>query len=124
MAANRLGDSLTASQPGADELIGLGLVDLGTGRALGRSAGLARDRQDTAGLVDGGVAEEQFAGGAIDVIDAATQQNRLQAAARVPGGTCGDGISGQRVVLLSSGPCGRGGRAEAAQAGVQRYRVR
>jgi hypothetical protein len=29
--------------------------------------------RDAAGLVDGGVAVEQFTGGAVDVIDAATQ---------------------------------------------------
>jgi hypothetical protein len=72
MAGNGLRDSLAASQPGADELVGIGPVDLGTRQALRRSAGLTRDRQDTAGLVDGGVAVEQFAGDAVDVIDAAT----------------------------------------------------
>jgi hypothetical protein len=72
MASNGLRDSLAAAQASADELIGVGPVDLGTRRALGRSAGLARDRQDTAGLLDGGVTVEQFAGGAIDVVDVAT----------------------------------------------------
>src|SRR6476660_9127760 len=63
--------------------------------------------KDPAGLVDSVVAVQQLPGGAVDVIDAATQQNRLQASARVPGDACRDGGGGQRVVLLSSGPCGR-----------------
>jgi hypothetical protein len=68
-------DSFAAAQPGADELVGVGAVDLRAWRALGGSAGLAGDRQDAAGLVDGGVAVEQFAGGPVDVINAATQQD-------------------------------------------------
>ena len=89
------GDALAAGQPGADELVGVGAVDLGAGRAAGGAAGLAGDRQDAAGLVDGGVAVDQFAGAAVDVVDAAAQQNRLQAPSGVPDGTCGDG-GGQR----------------------------
>jgi hypothetical protein len=57
--------------------------------------------------VDGGISVQQFADGAVDVVDAAAQQNRLQAASGVPGSACGKGIGGQRVVLLSSCPCGR-----------------
>ncbi len=38
--------------------------------------------------MDGGVAVEQFAGAAVDVIGAATQQNGLQAASGVPDGAC------------------------------------
>ena len=90
------GTALAAAQPGADELVGVGPVDLGAGRAAGGAAGLARDRQDAAGLVDGGVAVQQFAGGPVDVIDAASQQNGLQAPAWVPGRACGEGIGGQR----------------------------
>src|SRR5262249_39989929 len=101
MAGNGLGDSLAAAQSRADELIGVRPVDLGTGRALGGAAGLARDRQDATGLVDGGVAVQQFAAGPVDVIDAATQQNRLQASPGVAGGAYGDGVGGQRVALLS-----------------------
>ena len=89
------GDALAAGQPGADELVGVGAVDLGAGRAAGGAAGLAGDRQDAAGLVDGGVAVDQFAGAAVDVVGAAAQQNRLQAPSGVPDGTCGD-RGGQR----------------------------
>ena len=89
------GDALAAGQPGADELVGVGAVDLGAGRAAGGAAGLAGDRQDAAGFVDGGVAVDQFAGAAVDVVGAAAQQNRLQAPSGVPDGTCGD-RGGQR----------------------------
>jgi hypothetical protein len=46
------GDALAAGQPSTDELVGVGAVDLGAGRAPGSAAGLAGDRQDAAGLVD------------------------------------------------------------------------
>ena len=75
------GDALAAGQPGADELVGVGPVDLGARWAPGGAAGLARDGQDAAGFVDGGVAVEQFAGSAVDVVDAAAQQDGLQASA-------------------------------------------
>jgi hypothetical protein len=88
------GDTLAAVQSGADELVGVGAVALGAGRAAGGAAGLAGDRQDAAGLVDGGVAVEQFAGKAVDVVGAAAQQNRLQAASGVAGGACGNGGQG------------------------------
>ena len=84
------GDALAAGKPGADELVGVGAVDLGAGRAAGGPAGLAGDRQDAAGLVDGGVTVDQFAGAAVDVVGAAAQQNRLQAPSGVPDDTCGD----------------------------------
>jgi hypothetical protein len=50
------GDALAAGESGADELVGVGAVDLGAGRAAGGAAGLAGDGQDAAGFVDGGVA--------------------------------------------------------------------
>ena len=87
-------DALATGQPGADELVGVGPVDLGAWWAAGGAAGFARDGQDAAGFVDGGVAVEQFAGGSVDVVDAATQQDGLQAAAGVADG--GDGVGGQR----------------------------
>ena len=89
-------DAFAAGQPGADELVGVGPVGLGAGRAPGGAAGLARDGQDAAGFVDGGVAVQQFAGGAVDVVDAATQQDGLQASAGVPDGACRGGVGGQR----------------------------
>jgi hypothetical protein len=101
------GDALAAGQSGADELVCVGAVDLGAGRAAGGAAGLACDRQDAAGFVDGGVAVDQFAGAAVDVIGAAAQQNRLQAPSGVPDGACGD-MGGQRRYSSR-----RGGRAEA-----------
>ena len=100
-------DDLAAAQPGTDDLVGVGAIDLGAGRTLRGAAGLSGDRQDAAGFVNGGVAVEQFAGGPVDVVDATAQQNRSQAAARMASGACG-GIGEQRVVLLSSCPCGRG----------------
>jgi hypothetical protein len=95
MGGDGLGDALAAAESRADELVGVGPVDLGARRTLGCAACLARDRQNAAELVDGGVAVEQFAGRPVDVIDTAAQQNRLQAPTRLPGRTCG-GIGGQR----------------------------
>jgi hypothetical protein len=96
VSGNGAGDSLAAAETSADELVGVSAVDLRARRAAGGAAGLAGDRQDAAGLVDGGVAVEQFAGGPVDVINAATQQNRLQASPGVPDRACGDGVGGQR----------------------------
>jgi hypothetical protein len=95
MVGDRGRDSLAAGQSGADELVGVGAVDLRAWWAAGGAAGLAGDRQDAAGFVDGGVAVGQFAGAAVDVVGAAAQQNRLQASSGVPDGTCRDGNSGQ-----------------------------
>jgi hypothetical protein len=39
---------------------------------------------------------QQFAGGAVDVIDAAAQQDGLDAPACLPDGTSGEGKDGQR----------------------------
>ena len=88
-------DALAAGEPGADELVGVGAVHLSAGRAAGGAAGLAGDRKDAAGFVDGVVAVDQFAGATVDVIGAATQQNRLQAPSGVPDAACGD-RGGQR----------------------------
>jgi hypothetical protein len=110
MVRHRGRDAFAAGQSGADELVGVGAVGLGAGRAAGGAAGLARDRQDAAGLVDGGVAVEQFAGAAVDVVGAAAQQNRLQAASGVPGGACGNGGQGWNS---SRRALAGGGRAEA-----------
>ena len=110
-------DALAAGQPGVDELVGIGAVDLGAGRAAGGAAGLAGDRQDAAGLVDGGVAVDQFASAAVDVVGAAAQQNRLQAPSGVSGGTCGD-RDGQRRYSSS------GGRAEACSSQADAGQVR
>ena len=116
------GDAFAAGQPGPDELVGVGPVDLGAGRAARGPAGLAGDRQEPAGLVHGRVAVDQLAGGPVDVIDTATQQHRLQAATGVPDRACGNGGGGQKVVLLSSGPRGRwtsGGRPQPGPVGVK-----
>ncbi len=43
MGRDSLGDSLTAGQARADELVGVGPVDLGAGQAPGGPAGLAGD---------------------------------------------------------------------------------
>jgi hypothetical protein len=56
MGGDGIGNALAAAHPGADELVGVGPVDLGTGRTLGGTASLARDGQDPARLVDGAVA--------------------------------------------------------------------
>lgn len=112
MVSDRGRDSLAAAQPGADELVGIGTVDLGAGRAAGGAAGLAGDRQDAAGLVDGGVAVDQLAGAAVDVIGAAAQQNGLQAPSGVSDGACGDRGGEQRRYSSRRALAGVG-RAEA-----------
>ncbi len=55
-----VGDAFVAGQPGADELVGVGAVRLGAGWATGGAAGLAGNRQHPAGLMDGGVAVQEF----------------------------------------------------------------
>ena len=112
------GDAFTAGQSGPDELVGVGAVDLGAGRAPGGAAGLAGDRQEPAGLVHGGVAVDQLAGGPVDVIDAATQQHGLQASPGVPDRTCGNGNGGQRWYCSRRALAG-GGRAEADRSQVR-----
>src|SRR5262249_33864601 len=52
MGGDSLGDALAVAQPSADELVGVCLVDLSTGRTLGCPAGFAGDRQRAAGFVD------------------------------------------------------------------------
>jgi hypothetical protein len=89
-------DTLPAGQPGADELVSVGPVDLGARPAPEGSARLAGYGQHAAGLVDGGVTMEQFAGGSVDVIDAATQQDWSQASSGVSGVPAVVGTGGQR----------------------------
>src|SRR5579871_2414797 len=96
MGGDAVGDALAAGQSCADQQVGVVAIDLRAGRAAGCPAGLAGDRQDAARFVDGGVAVEQFPGGPVDVIDTATQQNGLQAAAGMPDSACRDAIGGQR----------------------------
>jgi hypothetical protein len=79
VASDSFGDALAARQPGADELVGVGAVHLGARWAARSAAGLAGDRQDAAGFVDGRIAVQQFPGGAVDVIDAPAQQDGLDA---------------------------------------------
>ena len=112
------GDAFAAGQPGPDELVGVGPVDLGAGRAAGGAARLAGDRQEPAGLVHGRVAVDQLAGGPVDVIDAATQQHGLQAATGVPDRACWDGDGGQRWYSSRRALAG-GGRAEADRSQVR-----
>jgi len=62
--------------------------------------------------VDGRVAVQQFPGGAVDVIDAAAQQDRLDAPACLPDAPSGEGNDGQRWCSSRRALAG-GGRAEA-----------
>src|SRR5690606_12575407 len=79
-----LGHALAADQARADQLVGVGAVDLGAGREAGGAAGLARNAQDAAGFASGGVAVQEASGGAVDVVDAAAQVDRLAASAGRP----------------------------------------
>jgi hypothetical protein len=114
VVSDRGRDSLAAGQSGADELVGVGAVDLGAGWAAGGAAGLAGDRQDAAGLVGAGVAVYQFAGAAVDVVGAAAQQNWLQAPSGVPDGACRDRGGEQRRYSSRRALAGIG-RAEASR---------
>jgi hypothetical protein len=91
-----VGDALAAAQPGSDELVGIGAVDLGARRAARGAAGLAGDGQDSARFVDAGVTVQQFPGSPVDVIDAASHQDGLYAPASAPGSVRRKGIGGQR----------------------------
>jgi hypothetical protein len=91
-----VGDALAAGQPGPDELVGIGAVDLGAGWAARGAASFAGDGQDPARFVDAGVAVQQFPGGPVDVIDAASHQDGLYAPACAPGRARRKGIGGQR----------------------------
>jgi hypothetical protein len=108
VAGDAAGDALAARQPGADQLVGVGAVHLRARWAARSAAGLARDRQHPAGLVDGRITVQQFPGGAVDVIDAPAQQDGLDAPSRRPDGASGEGKDGHRWCSSR-----RGGRAEA-----------
>src|SRR5204863_9732325 len=112
VGGDTLGDALAARQPGADELVGVGAVHLRTRRAAGGATALTRNRQHPAGFMDGGIAMQQFPGGAIDVIDATAQQDRLNTPACLPGVASGEGKDGQRWCSSRRALAG-GGRAEA-----------
>ena len=71
------GNALAVGQPGPDGLAGAGPVGLGAGRSAAGPPRLAGDRQNPARLVHGRVAVDQFAGGTVDVIDAATQSGHV-----------------------------------------------
>ena len=71
MVSDRGRDSFAAAQPGADELVGVGAVDLGAGQAAGGAAVLQAIGRTPPGFVDRGVAVDQFAGAAVDVVGAA-----------------------------------------------------
>jgi hypothetical protein len=89
VVSHGLGNVLAAGQSGADELVGVGAVDLGAGQAPGGPAGLAGDGQDAAGLVNGGISVQEFPGGAVDVIDAAPQQDAFNfLSQQSPSGGC------------------------------------
>src|SRR5690606_4208193 len=83
MGRDGVGDAFAADEARADELVGVGAVGLGAGRAAGGAAGLARHPQHAVGIVPGGVAVEQGAGGAVVVFDLAAEVDGLAAAAGV-----------------------------------------
>ncbi|GAA1633269.1 hypothetical protein GCM10009733_032780 [Nonomuraea maheshkhaliensis] len=60
MRADGFGHALAADEAGADELVGVGAVDLGAGGAAGGAAGLARDAQDAVGFGGGAVAVQEL----------------------------------------------------------------
>nr|WP_246090102.1 hypothetical protein [Nonomuraea deserti] len=81
VSADRFRHALAADQPGPDELVRVGSVDLGAGRAAGDPPGFARHAKDAVGFGSGGVAVQESAGGAVVVVDFAVQVDGLAAAA-------------------------------------------
>jgi hypothetical protein len=71
MAGDRRGDALAAGQAGPQELVGVGPVDLGTGRAAGGPAGAARLQQQPIRLLGRVEHSPGFPGVGVDVVDAA-----------------------------------------------------
>jgi hypothetical protein len=65
------GDAFAAGQARADELVGVGAVGLGAGRAAGCAAGLAGHAEHAAGFVCGGVSVKEFAVEGVAVVDLA-----------------------------------------------------
>jgi hypothetical protein len=108
MAGDRGRDALAARETGADELVGVGAVHLRTRWAAGGAAGLARHRQHPAGLVDRRIPVQQFPGGTVDLVNAAAQQDRLDAPACLPDRAIGEGKGGHGCAPLAGG-----GRVEA-----------
>ncbi|GII67353.1 hypothetical protein Skr01_74380 [Sphaerisporangium krabiense] len=69
VSTDGLGDAFAAGQARADELVGVGAVDLGAGGAAGGAPGLALDAQDAAGFAVGVVGVQDVAGRGVDVPD-------------------------------------------------------
>ena len=81
VVGDRVGDAFAADQAGADELVGVGSVDLRAGRAAGRASCLAGDSECAVRFVVGGVAVQEGAGERVAVVDSAAEVDGLGAAA-------------------------------------------
>jgi hypothetical protein len=83
MPRDCLGDAFAAGQPGSQELVGVGPVDLGTRWAAGGPSGAAGLEQQPIRLAVGIEHRDSFPAGGVDVVDAADQPNRMLAVAGV-----------------------------------------
>src|SRR4051794_15515959 len=66
VGADGVGHGLAAREAGADEVVGVGGVEAGAGRATGRAAVAARGEQAARRLVGGGIGTKGFAGRGVD----------------------------------------------------------
>ena len=93
---DRLGHAFAACQPGADELVGVGAVGLGAGRADRGAPVPAREVDRLVRQVLGVQVAEDLPGGGVDVADGAAQPDRADAPA------CGQG-GGQPLLVVVAG---------------------
>ena len=99
MHRHRLRHALAAREPGADQLVGVGPVGLGAGRADRGAAVPACGVDHPIGSVGSADNAEDFPGGGVDVVDLAAQADRPRAA---PGGG-GLGKPGRVVIAGGTG---------------------
>src|SRR5262249_11641468 len=116
------GNAFAAGQPGADQVPGVALIDLGTRRADALAAVAARGEQHPARLRAGVVHRAPLAGGPGDGVGAATPRGGVTAFV-VPGAGVG-GRPGPRAVVQAGGEGDRrGGYGRAPQRCWAAWRV-
>ena len=96
VGGDRLGDAFAACQPGSDELVGVGAVGLGAGRADRGAPVAAREVDRLVRQVLGVQAADDLPGGGVDVTGSAAQPDRADAPA------CGQG-GGQPLLVVVAG---------------------
>ena len=97
------GDALASGEPGADELVGVGAVGLGAGRADRGAAVSARQVDHLVRVVVGVEGGEDLSGRGVDVADGAAEPDRADASPGRQGGCepLGVVVAGGAVEKLS-----------------------